>query len=244
MPKLSLFSVFLLVFVMEFASMEEEPLHQSPPIEVQSKLELDKQTPIPPYDYWRLSTLSDDEKNELNELIGRFKKEEDFDRMDENEKKELEKQLEKIGKLLRKSGPAVYESALVQFYGEILNSTNWRESGALSPKLKKRLEKAEDGINSLKQLSRADGKAYAMTVEQALSTFLTNNTADLSSEDLESLRLVFGYNPYKLQIHLIGILRSKIMNVNGNANSDDFISVPASTPNTESLVTREKEQSR
>lgn len=89
MPKLSLFSVFLLVFVMEFASMEEEPLHQSPPIEVQSKLELDKQTPIPPYDYWRLSTLSDDEKNELNELIGRFKKEEDFDRMDENEKKEV-----------------------------------------------------------------------------------------------------------------------------------------------------------
>lgn len=99
-----------------------------------------------------------------------------------------------------------------------------------------------------------------MTVEQALSTFLTNNTAvianlnwrnainltvkDLSSEDLESLRLVFGYKPYKLQIHLIGILRSKIMNVNGNANSDDFISVPASTPNTESLVTREKEQSR
>ena len=120
--------------------------------------------------------------------------------------------------------------------------------------------KAEDGINSLKQLSRADRKAYAMTVEQALSTFLINNTAvsanlnwrnainltvkDLSSEDLESLRSVFGYNPYKLQIQLIGILRSKIMNVNGNANSDDFISVPASTPNTESLVTREKEQSR
>lgn len=120
--------------------------------------------------------------------------------------------------------------------------------------------KAEDGINSLKQLSRADGKAYAMTVEQALSTFLTNNTAvsanlnwrnainltvkDLSSEDLESLRLVFGYKPYKLQIHLIGILRSKIMNVNGNANSDDFISVTASTPNSESLVTGKKEQSR